>query len=65
MVSDRLTPLERVLDRLKGVKAQNGYFIAFCPSHDDRRERSLSPNFRAKWVGLYPSSRHEDAGDLS
>jgi uncharacterized membrane protein len=25
----------------------------------------LSPNFRAKWVGLYPSSRHEDAGDLS
>jgi hypothetical protein len=25
----------------------------------------LTPNFRAKWVGLYPSSRHEDAGDLS
>jgi hypothetical protein len=28
-------PIERVLDRLEGVKAQNGHFMALCPAHDD------------------------------
>src|SRR5215211_7152051 len=41
MVSDQLTPIERVLDRLEGVKAQNGYFMAICPAHDDH-DPSLS-----------------------
>jgi hypothetical protein len=35
-------PIDRVLDRLEGVRARNGHFVAFCPSHDDRREQSLS-----------------------
>jgi hypothetical protein len=35
-------PIDSVLDRLEGVRARNGHFVAFCPSHDDRREQSLS-----------------------
>jgi hypothetical protein len=34
-------PIDRVLERLKGVKAHNGYFEAPCPAHEDR-EPSLS-----------------------
>jgi hypothetical protein len=35
-------PIEKVLDRLHGVRQHYGYFMAFCPAHDDRRHRSLS-----------------------
>ena len=39
-VSDQLT---EVTSRLKGViKRHNGGFLAFCPSHDDKRGRSLA-----------------------
>ena len=31
-----MRPLDRVLERLEGVKAHNGYFMALCPAHDDR-----------------------------
>jgi hypothetical protein len=34
-------PIDRVLDRLENVRRQNGYFIASCPSHEDR-DPSLS-----------------------
>jgi hypothetical protein len=34
-------PIDRVLERLEGVKAQNGYHIARCPAHDDKKQ-SLS-----------------------
>jgi hypothetical protein len=37
-----MRPIDRVLERLEGVKQHNGYFMAFCPAHDDRREPSLS-----------------------
>ena len=36
-----MRPIDRVLERLKGVKAQNGYFMALCPAHADR-DPSLS-----------------------
>ncbi|MDP9437220.1 MAG: hypothetical protein M3P49_00490 [Actinomycetota bacterium] len=36
-----MRPIDRVLERLEGVKAHNGYFEAPCPAHDDR-EPSLS-----------------------
>jgi hypothetical protein len=36
-----MKPLDRVLERLEGVKAHNGYFMAPCPAHDDR-DPSLS-----------------------
>jgi hypothetical protein len=36
-----MRPIDRALDRLKGVKQHNGYFMAFCPAHDDK-EPSLS-----------------------
>lgn len=36
-------PLIEVSSRLKGViKGRNGGMLAFCPSHDDRKGRSLS-----------------------
>lgn len=36
-------PLLEVTSRLKGViKRHNGGMLAFCPSHDDRRGRSLA-----------------------
>jgi len=38
----RGSALDKVLDLLDGVTTHNGYFMAFCPAHDDRRERSLS-----------------------
>jgi hypothetical protein len=34
-------PIDRVLERLEGVKAYNGYYKALCPAHDDG-EPSLS-----------------------
>ena len=34
-------PIDRVLERLEGVRAHNGYFMARCPAHDDN-EPSLS-----------------------
>src|SRR5215216_1432611 len=37
-----MRPIDRVLERLEGVKQHNGYFMAFCPAHDDRRKPSLS-----------------------
>jgi hypothetical protein len=36
-----MRPIERVLERLEGTKAHNGYYTALCPVHDDR-EPSLS-----------------------
>jgi hypothetical protein len=30
-----MRPVDRALERLHGIKAQNGYFMAFCPAHDD------------------------------
>lgn len=36
-------PLSEVTSRLKGViKRHNGGILAFCPSHDDRKGRSLA-----------------------
>jgi 5S rRNA maturation endonuclease (ribonuclease M5) len=35
-VNDAITPLDRILDLLEGVRAQNGGFVASCPAHDDR-----------------------------
>lgn len=36
-------PLPEVISRLKGViKRHNGGFLAFCPSHDDNKGRSLA-----------------------
>lgn len=36
-------PLTEVTNRLKGViKRHNGGLLAFCPSHDDRKGRSLA-----------------------
>lgn len=36
-------PLTEVTSRLKGViKRHNGSLLAFCPSHDDRKGRSLA-----------------------
>lgn len=36
-------PLNEVTSRLKGViKRHNGGLLAFCPSHDDRKGRSLA-----------------------
>ena len=36
-------PLVEVTSRLKGVvKRHNGGMLAFCPSHDDRKGRSLA-----------------------
>lgn len=36
-------PLTKVTSRLKGViKRHNGGLLAFCPSHDDRKGRSLA-----------------------
>lgn len=36
-------PLSEVTSRLKGViKRHNGGLLAFCPSHDDRKGRSLA-----------------------
>jgi hypothetical protein len=40
-VTDQLSPVEKVLERLERVKAHNGYFTALCPAHDDR-DPSLS-----------------------
>ncbi|MBX9894535.1 MAG: hypothetical protein K2Y09_05050 [Nitrosomonas sp.] len=38
-------PLSEVTSRLKGViKRHNGGILAFCPSHDDRKGRSLAVN---------------------
>ena len=37
-----MSVLDNVLDLLDGVTTHNGYFMAFCPAHDDRREPSLS-----------------------
>src|SRR5215207_8387061 len=34
-------PIDRVLERLEGVKTHNGYYKALCPAHDDG-EPSLS-----------------------
>ena len=34
-------PIDRTLERLEGVKAHNGYFMALCPAHDDQ-DSSLS-----------------------
>jgi hypothetical protein len=31
-----MAPLDRILDLLEGVRAQNGGFVACCPAHDDR-----------------------------
>jgi hypothetical protein len=36
-----MSPLDRVLNRLESVQAQNGHFMALCPAHADRH-RSLS-----------------------
>ncbi len=36
-----MRPIARVLERLQGVKAHNGYYMASCPAHDDR-DPSLS-----------------------
>jgi len=36
-----MRPIDRVLERLEGVKAHNGYFKALCPAHDDQ-DPSLS-----------------------
>ena len=36
-----MRPLEKVLDRLEGVRQSNGSWKALCPAHDDR-EPSLS-----------------------
>jgi hypothetical protein len=30
-------PVERVLNRLEGVTLRNGYHVARCPAHDDRK----------------------------
>jgi hypothetical protein len=30
-----MRPIDRVLERLEGVKAHNGYFMAPCPAHED------------------------------
>src|SRR5215210_1742050 len=37
----RMRPIDRVLERLEGVEAHNGYFMALCPAHDDQ-DPSLS-----------------------
>jgi putative DNA primase/helicase len=34
-------PVARLLSSLKGVQERDGYWVAFCPSHDDKK-RSLS-----------------------
>ena len=31
-----MRPIDRTLERLEGVRAHNGYFMALCPAHDDR-----------------------------
>jgi ribosomal protein L17 len=36
-----MRPIDRVLERLEGVKTHNGYYKALCPAHDDG-EPSLS-----------------------
>ncbi|MGF1472108.1 MAG: DUF3987 domain-containing protein [Rubrobacteraceae bacterium] len=36
-----MNPVERLLDRLEGVRESNGFWKALCPAHDDR-EQSLS-----------------------
>jgi putative DNA primase/helicase len=41
MLTSNRAPIERVLDRLGAVRANNGYFKALCPAHDDK-EPSLS-----------------------
>lgn len=33
--------VDRILERLKGVRQRRGYHMALCPAHDDR-EPSLS-----------------------
>ena len=35
-------PVQRVLEKLEGVKKNAKGWTAFCPAHDDRRDRSLS-----------------------
>jgi DNA primase len=30
-----MRPIDRVLERLEGVKTHNGYYKALCPAHDD------------------------------
>lgn len=40
-------PSTEVTSRLKGViKRHNGGMLAFCPSHDDRKVRSLAVSIR-------------------
>ncbi len=34
--------VDEVLGRLRGIKPERGYWMAFCPAHDDRKTRSLS-----------------------
>ncbi|MBX6765350.1 MAG: hypothetical protein IRY88_17030 [Rubrobacteraceae bacterium] len=36
-----MNAIERILERLDGVRQEAGYFVAFCPAHDDK-EQSLS-----------------------
>jgi putative DNA primase/helicase len=40
-MADNLTPLERVLERVKNVARYDGYFMASCPAHPDE-DPSLS-----------------------
>lgn len=42
-LSSRNADLSKVIHKLKGViKRHNGNYLAFCPSHDDRKGRSLA-----------------------
>lgn len=34
-------PVDSLLERLEGVRRQNGFYRAFCPAHDDRRTPNL------------------------
>jgi putative DNA primase/helicase len=34
-------PMDKVLERLKGVEEHNGFYRAFCPAHDDNNTPNL------------------------
>lgn len=56
-----MTKLDDVLSKLEGVKAGNGYHIAYCPGHDDgakcgrngKEGQSLQVSEKNGWINLY------------
>jgi len=52
-VNEELSPVEKVLDRLKDYKARNDEYRARCPAHNGNSDDSLSLSRRAPVVALF------------